>query len=660
MILSAMQRKTKYTILGVILGVGAPVTWLLIKVIFFSGAELSFLAQITSELTSSKANISLYIFMGLGTSLVMGGLGFFIGKSADELGERALELDLLHQEVNSQKELFENRYKILDNNIKNFHQISSRIQKSMDVPEVLSLCAEGLHEILGYERVNILAVDDSRENLRFVISTGAEEDVRGHRIPLDERSGVIYKCFAEKKLFIVDDISRFPADFHLQPPCSKIKAIRSNNFILCPLVVKGEAVGVFGIDNKYSKRALNDTDVDTVKLFVDQAASAITKINLLKAINTLTTELERSFSEILNRREEYSANIITLEGAVSSMSSNTKDIASAAEAVQGSVDETSKAVSEISVAIELATSKLDSLTASTFQSASAMEEISASIKNIEESAVLSHKVSMQVKMRADEGRLVLGETADALAEIQRAVDFSYKGIMRLSENSTRIDNIVNVINDITKRTNLLALNAAIIAAQAGEYGKSFGVVADEIRNLSLQTGHSTGEITSIIEEILRESRAAAENIAQTKHLVQKGVALGHNTGESLNTIIASANKSMEMTEEIKHATREQTHGIDLVTKSIEEISSMTAGIFTVSKEQADATRSIAHAISSIRNMANEMVGSTSAQVRGSREIRNSVDGVALMVHDIFRDLESRKLESASVVSELEVINNSSR
>ena len=658
--LSAMQRKTKYTILGIILGVGAPVTWLLIKVFFFSGAELSFLAQITSELTSSKANISLYIFMGLGTSLVMGGLGFFIGKSADELGERALELDLLHQEVNSQKELFENRYKILDNNIKNFHQISSRIQKSMDVPEVLALCAEGLHEILGYERVNILAVDESRENLRFVISTGAEEDVRGHRIPLDERSGVIYKCFAEKKLFIVDDISRFPADFHLQPPCNKIKAIRSNNFILCPLVVKGEAVGVFGIDNKYSKRALNDTDVDTVKLFVDQAASAITKINLLKAIDTLTTELERSFSEILNRREEYSANIITLEGAVSSMSSNTKDIASAAEAVQGSVDETSKAVSEISVAIEHATSKLDSLTASTFQSASAMEEISASIKNIEESAVLSHKVSMQVKMRADEGRLVLGETADALAEIQRAVDFSYKGIMRLSENSTRIDNIVNVINDITKRTNLLALNAAIIAAQAGEYGKSFGVVADEIRNLSLQTGHSTGEITSIIEEILRESRAAAENISQTKHLVQKGVALGHNTGESLNTIIASANKSMEMTEEIKLATREQTHGIDLVTKSIEEISSMTAGIFTVSKEQADATRSIAHAISSIRNMANEMVGSTAAQVRGSREIRNSVDGVALMVHDIFRDLESRKLESASVVSELEVIKNSSR
>jgi len=659
MILSKVSSKTRYSAFGTFLGIGAPVTWLMIKVIVFPVANQSFPAQLTLELTSSAANISLYLFMGLGTSFVMGVLGFFIGKSADELRERALELDLLHQEVNAQKELFENRYKILDNNIKNFHQISSRIQKSMDVSEVLSLCAEGLHEILGYERVNILAADETKENLRFIISTGAEEDVRGHRIPLDERSGVIYKCFAEKRLFIIDDISRFPEDYLLKPPCDNIKALRSNNFILCPLVVKGEAIGVFGIDNKYSKRALNDTDVDTVKLFADQAASAITKISLLKAIDTLTTELERSFSEILSRQEEYSSNIVTLENAVSSTSSSTKDIASAAETVLESVDETISSVDEISVAIEHVSSNLDLLTESTFKSASAMEEISASLKNVEESAVQSHKVSLQVKIQADEGRLVLGETADALAEIQKAVDFSYKGIMRLSENSTRIDSIINVINDITKRTNLLALNASIIAAQAGDYGKSFGVVADEIRNLSLQTGSSTGEITSIIEEILKESRAATENISQTKQLVQKGVVLGQNTGESLNTIMASAARSMEMTEGIKLSTREQAYGITLVTKSIEEISTMTSRIFTVSKEQTQATKKIARSINSIRNMADEMVGATSAQVRGSREILNSVDGVAMMVHDIFRDLESRKLESASVVSELEIMKKGS-
>src|SRR6185369_3975411 len=472
-----LKRKLKYAILGIILGIGAPVTWMMIKIIFFPEDGQTFISQMVLELTSSAESISLYLFMGLGTSIVMGGLGFFIGKSGDELNARALELDLLHQEADSQKDLFENRYKVLDNNIKNFHQISSRIQRSMDFSEVLALCDEGLHDILGYERVNIFTLDETRENLRFFISTGAEEDVRGERIPLDECSGVIFKCFTEKRLFLVDDITRFPKDFQLKPPCSSIRALRSNNFIVCPLVVKGETIGVFGIDNKYSKRALNDTDVDTIKLFVDQAGSAATKINLLRAIDTLTTELERSFSEILNRREEYSANIITLEGAVSSMSSNTRDIASAAENVLKEVDETSHAVMDISDAIEHASRSLDTLSDSTFKSASAMEEVSASLKNIEQSAVTSHTVSKQVKAQADEGRKVVIETVGALAEIQRAVDVSHKGIMRLSENSTRIDGIISVINDITKRTNLLALNASIIAAQAGEYGRSFGVVA---------------------------------------------------------------------------------------------------------------------------------------------------------------------------------------
>src|SRR6185369_14967547 len=107
-----LQRKLKYAILGIILGIGAPVTWMMIKIIFFPEEGQTFTSQMVLELTSSAESISLYLFMGLGTSIVMGGLGFFIGKSGDELNARALELDLLHQEADSQKDLFENRYKV--------------------------------------------------------------------------------------------------------------------------------------------------------------------------------------------------------------------------------------------------------------------------------------------------------------------------------------------------------------------------------------------------------------------------------------------------------------------------------------------------------------------------------------------------------------------
>ncbi len=189
----------------------------------------------------------------------------------------------------------------------------------------------------------------------------------------------------------------------------------------------------------------------------------------------------------------------------------------------------------------------------------------------------------------------------------------------MSENSSRIDNIVSVINEITKRTNLLALNASIIAAQAGEFGKSFGVVADEIRNLSVQTGLSTGEITSIIEEIMEESRIAASNVTMTKELVQKGVKLGRETGEALNMIVDSSQRAMEMTEQIKIATLEQAQSVQFVTHSIEDVSSMTSQIFNASKEQANATKSIAKAIVLIKDMTEEMVIATSGRWQKERK-----------------------------------------
>jgi methyl-accepting chemotaxis protein len=251
------------------------------------------------------------------------------------------------------------------------------------------------------------------------------------------------------------------------------------------------------------------------------------------------------------------------------------------------------------------------------------------------------------------------ETIAALHEIRSSVDISYKGIQRLNENSNRIESIVNVINAITKRTNLLALNASIIAAQAGEYGKSFGVVADEIRNLSLQTGQSTGEITGIIDEIMNESRIAASSVTKTKELVQKGVVLGEETGRALQVILESAQQSMEMTETIKTATGEQTTSARLVSRSVEDVGSMTAQIFKASKEQSNATRSILSAIDAIKEKTHEMVASTGRQAEDGIEIKKSVDSFGEMITTLFDDLAKRKELSDIVMDEMKVLKEKS-
>jgi methyl-accepting chemotaxis protein len=651
------KKSTVYSLSGFLLGIGAPIGWTFIRLLFFYDDKQAFFGQIISDVIRNSQQFFLYTYMGIGTAFVLSTLGYLIGKNGDELHERAVELDILHREVATQKEIFENRYKVLDSNIKNFHHISSKMQMSLNLEEILNLCAEGLHEVLGYERVNILMSEDGKR-LRFVVATGTEDfDISRASLPLDPSIGVIYKCFAEKKVYLIDDISRYPADYHLQPPHNNLEPLRSKSFILCPIVVKGLTIGAFGIDNKSSKRALNDSDVDTIMLFADQVSSAITRINLLSSIDTLTSEMESSFTFLLGSREEYSRNVLTLKENVDSVADGTANIASASEGVMASVDETSTAVNEISVAIEQVTRNLDHLSTIVHQSATAMEEINSTIGSVEQNAAISHEVSSQVKSQADESLAVVTETINSLAEIQSSVGLSYDAITRLSDNSSRIENIISVINDITKRTNLLALNASIIAAQAGEYGKSFGVVADEIRNLSLQTGHSTGEITSIIEEIMTESKTAASNITATKGLVQRGVELGHSTGETLKAIYDRSVCSMDMTQQIKQATEEQVVSVQMVSKSMDDISTMTSQIFTASTDQAKATRSIARSIETIKDMAHEMVKSTARQVEDGHKIRYTVESVSEMVREMFDNMEKRRLESAEVIMELESMKN---
>jgi methyl-accepting chemotaxis protein len=470
---------------------------------------------------------------------------------------------------------------------------------------------------------------------------------------LDPSIGVIYKCITERKVFLIDDISRYPQDYQIQEPHSRQAPLRSKSFILCPIVVKDEAIGAFGIDNKTSKRALNDSDVDTIMLFAGQVASAITRINLLTSIDALTSEMENSFAFLLSSRKQYSRNVMDLKVAVDSVADGSAIIASASEGVMASVDETSTAANEISGAIEQVTKNLNLLADIVHNSASAMEQFNRTINNVEQNAAISHEVSSQVKLRADESIAVVTETIDSLAEIQTSVELSYAAITQLVENSTRIETIVSVINDITKRTNLLALNAAIIAAQAGEYGKSFGVVADEIRNLSLQTGHSTGEITTIIKEILSESRTAGNNITASKHLVQRGVELGHSTGEALKLIFDRSVCSMEMTQQIKQATQEQVISVQIVASSMEEISSMTARIFSASADQAKATSSIARAVEAIKDMTHEMADSTSRQAEDGHRIRQTVESVSDMVREMFDNMVQRRHQSKEVVKDLE-------
>jgi methyl-accepting chemotaxis protein len=652
--LRRVDHSWQYAAAGFLLGILAPLGWVVVRLLFFRPAGGSLPALVWDDVIRSGEHFALYLYMGGGTALVLAVFGFLLGKGVQQLHDRARSLDALNRTVAQQKEEFEQRFRDLNHSIKNFHAINTHIQKSVDLREVLRLAADGLHDILGYDRVNILMVNRDRNTLEFVTSRGSGNDaVDGIAIPLDERAGALYKTVRENRLFLVDDITRMPAEFHLRPPCDAVVQLRSRSFIICPIVVRDEVVGLFGVDNKLKRKALDDTDVDTVKLFADQVSSTLTKLSLLQAVETLTRELEHTFAELLKYREDHARLDRALKQATASTGVAIGEIAGAADVVREAVDATRSAVGQISVSIEQVSHNIAQLADFMEKSIAAMTEISATIRSVEENAARSNGVAETVRSQAQDGAALVEGTVGGLRGIAEAVDEASSAIGSLAEKSARIDSITEAINGITQKTNLLALNAAIIAAQAGEHGRSFAVVADEVRSLSLEAADSTGAIARIVDEIRECTRQTVDQIGRTRQLVADGIGRGEGMEQSLRQILESATASMAMTHEIRKATREVAHSVETVTRSIEELGEMSAHVSLASREQAAGTRSIVASVEQVKGMVEEMVAATDEQRRNTSNIESAVDLVSDMAKRIFDEMEERKQGSREVIERLE-------
>jgi len=517
----------------------------------------------------------------------------------------------------------------------------------------LRLAADGLHDVLEYDRVNILMVSPARDSLEFVASRGAGQDnVDGIVFPLDPRAGALYKTVSEKRMFLIDDITLMPEEFHLKPPCDAVVQLRSRSFIICPIMVRDEVVGLFGVDNKLKRKALDETDVDTVKLFADQVSSALIKIDLLQAVEALTRQLEHTFVELLKYREDHARVDFSLKQATGSTGEAIREIANAADVVRDAVETTHSAVGEISVSIDQVSQNLGRLADFMEKSIAAMTEIAATIKSVEENGGRSQTMSETVKVQAENGVGAVAATLNGLREISGSVENAVSAIATLARKSEEIDSITTVITDITQKTNLLALNAAIIAAQAGEHGRSFGVVASEVRSLSQETADSTGAIARIIDEIQDYTRRAVAYIGHTRQLVGDGIDRGALMEASLNEILQTATVAMTMAREICKATREVATSVESVSRSIEELGEMSAQVSRASREEAHGAKSIVAAVEDVRAMTDDMVLATARQTENTGQIESSINRVSAMAQRIFDEMDDRRKGSLQVIEDL--------
>ena len=206
--------------------------------------------------------------------------------------------------------------------------------------------------------------------------------------------------------------------------------------------------------------------------------------------------------------------------------------------------------------------------------ASSIEQMTVSIAHVGDRAAEANSLSLNSGELAVSGGKVIGQTVQDISEISVAVSEASEIIRKVETQSDRISTVVQVIQEVADQTNLLALNAAIEAARAGEQGRGFAVVADEVRKLAERTASSTREISSTISEMRSNARAGVESIKTAVECVSAGVSRAEGANKAIVQIGESSAKTVEMVEEISNAIREQRSASSSIASMVEKVAQM--------------------------------------------------------------------------------------
>jgi methyl-accepting chemotaxis protein len=245
--------------------------------------------------------------------------------------------------------------------------------------------------------------------------------------------------------------------------------------------------------------------------------------------------------------------------------------------LQDAIHTTASASAEISsTADTLATASAEQ-SAQTDEVAGAMEEMSRTVIDNAQSATRTSAVAQRNGSVAEEGGKVVSETVAKMRQIAEVVKVSASNIMQLGESSKRIGEIISVIDDIADQTNLLALNAAIEAARAGEQGRGFAVVADEVRKLAENTAEATKQISEMISGIQRDTDSAVSAMEQGTKEVESGIELADKAGSSLQMIINSTTELLDMINQIAAASEEQSSTSEEISKNVAMMAKVSSG-----------------------------------------------------------------------------------
>ncbi|MBI3773076.1 MAG: methyl-accepting chemotaxis protein [Gammaproteobacteria bacterium] len=291
-----------------------------------------------------------------------------------------------------------------------------------------------------------------------------------------------------------------------------------------------------------------------------------------------------------------------MQGIATSFNTMAQQMQQVLEKIVGSAAQLGSASEEVATSSQDSANNIDRQRRETELVATAMNQMTATVHEVANNAAGAATAASKAEQEVRNGLSVVNNTVTTISHLAAEVEKSAGVIKQLESDSQAIGKILDVIKSIAEQTNLLALNAAIEAARAGEQGRGFAVVADEVRTLASRTQQSTVEIEAMIAKLQTQSRSAAATMQEGSKTAETSVSQAHQTEQALQSISASVSTINEMNTLIASAAEEQSATAEEMNKNVSNIRDLAEQTASGSEQTKSASQELSRLGAELQNL----------------------------------------------------------